>query len=213
MRKTKLLARSCLLLGFCGVIGFSSGSILNLWGDELSSPLRGVDLPLTEVADAKVDSQGRVYVALMFYCRIQVYDRDGNFLFGVHIPTGGGDFQIAIDGSDQIKIAPRRERRILTMTRDGQILDSIDDPDTVQFQQLDNQSEGYVHPRTGDRVEVRGFPICTVVKSSRGHPDVRISTSVLLYPIAGPLPAWLLIWGIPLGLHLRRKHKENTPKD
>jgi len=83
-------------LAICGVLlAFTSG--------ELGRLLAGhVQLPLSGMHTIAVDQSGNVYCASRGYRRIQIYDSEGKFIEGLHIPMSR--FMFYVDADDSLHV-------------------------------------------------------------------------------------------------------------
>jgi hypothetical protein len=80
--------------------------------------------PLGGLRGIAVDSNGRVYLALDAYHRIQVYDRQGDFLEGRVITAAGGTFDIWIDADDCLHVVIARKNLHQVFDLKGELLKS-----------------------------------------------------------------------------------------
>lgn len=86
--KTKYVTRIiAVLFTVIGCIGFFAGALTGLGFDFRN--LDSFELPLGNLRGIAVDSEGNIYCGLQFYSRIQVYDAQGNFIYGkfVNMPV------------------------------------------------------------------------------------------------------------------------------
>jgi hypothetical protein len=80
-----------------------------------------VEFPLTEPRNVAVDSQGRIYVTLVWFGRIQRYSPDGKFERGWDVPVMGF-FTIRTTPEDHVLVASGRKNTLLTFSADGELL-------------------------------------------------------------------------------------------
>jgi hypothetical protein len=79
------------------------------------------EFPLGFPKGITADPQGRIYVGLQFYRRVQQYDRDGNFLTGWSIPTSG-EFRIRTNSSGELEVIAARGDELFRYTPTGELL-------------------------------------------------------------------------------------------
>ena len=97
-----ILAVSALFFGFFGFFF----SISDIYKDVAKLDKQS---PLHEIKGVAVDSQGNLYYGTSQHSAIQVYNNEGNFIYGFSFPTGGaGYFAFYIDDDDYIHIATAR---------------------------------------------------------------------------------------------------------
>lgn len=90
-----------------GIVGFSA----LFWANSIIKDDADFEMPLSMVSDAAVAPDGRIYVGIMPYGRIQVYAADGRFLrsFSVDAPSGS----LCLDAMDAPPI-PIEDPRVQT---------------------------------------------------------------------------------------------------
>ena len=64
--------------------------------------------PLAHLDAIAVDSRGQIYCLSLFYCRVQVFDEEGNFVRGWFVPIPKGLFRMMVDDQDNLRIAARK---------------------------------------------------------------------------------------------------------
>src|SRR5262245_7627752 len=75
-----------------GIVLVFAGLFLTLGASGLSCCLdkpTTTEFPPADPYDVAVDSQGRIYVALIYYGRVQRYSPEGKFETGWHVPVIG----------------------------------------------------------------------------------------------------------------------------
>jgi hypothetical protein len=193
------------VMALIGGASFLSGFVLS--GDMDQSALRTWELPLGNVQGMAVDSQGRIYLALAFYSRIQRYNAEGNFQLGWAAQSGGGPLTIAMQGADTIVVEAGRRHARLLFDADGNLL--AEQPDPGQGS-LPSDDPVVADGPDGSRLALRhGLLSASIVRDSAG-----ITTTVIAGPrylrYLGGVQSWILFaigmitfWG---GLpHLKRR--------
>lgn len=173
-------------------MAFGSGFVFPLLSPKYASFCRRICFPLSDPQDVVVDNRGRIYVALGFYSRVQVYDPNGVFLYGCFVKTGGGVFRIRPNDRDMVDVAAVREKWVYSYNVDGEAA-RIDQDARQVFTEL-----GEAHRTSADnasgrtcRIENRWLnPKIRVIERDRGD-IVEIGTHVLLIPLIGPVPCFL----------------------
>ncbi len=111
-------------LGLCasGLIGAFSGS------DWMPKSVKNRILPdnsrfpLNDVSGFDVDKEGRIYIAIQDYSRIQVYDKSGKFLNGWPVPSGYGIFRIWLK-NNQLNVVTSRTEKHLVYDNKGKLFE------------------------------------------------------------------------------------------
>jgi hypothetical protein len=105
------------LLGNIAV--FSLAWFLFCGGQRLSD----VELPLGSVGDIAVDERHNIFVGMDYYGRIQMYDREGEFVRGWFIPVAPAVLRLQIGEEGTLKVAAMRRDVIYTFSPEGRLLD------------------------------------------------------------------------------------------
>ncbi|MHC4242355.1 MAG: hypothetical protein ACYSU4_08130 [Planctomycetota bacterium] len=183
---------------FIGFIGFVSGFIPYGFVVALDNALDNLDsfeLPLGALEGISVDSEGNIYCGLQFYSRIQVYDADGNFIYGKFIDSAGGSFRIRINQNDQLEVATARNDKFYIFARDGSLVKELSDVGHY-FQVFGESNENGFHNKKLKVIYFRRYDLFgpyIVKKDSSGEEKVIIKTPFHKWLFKGPLPAWLFI--------------------
>ena len=170
-----------------------------------------VEVPQGELETIAVDHQGRIYCGGQFWQRVQVYDRDGNFLYGWPIDASGGAFRLTADPQGRIHVAAARTQKHLVYATDGTLLSEEDLHELPQ----DFQSKTDLTDAVGNRYVIRSphlFP--RVIRIDRdGRPHRVVGTRWYLWLVQGPIPAWpiavvgMLLLAISQNMRRRSGHK------
>ena len=113
----KIISIFARILRYISVIAFAGGGMLV---PHLNIP-NSFEMPLGQLSGLAVDSEGNIYCGSQFYNRIQVYNPNGHFLYGVSLHIGG-PFWIRINSDDQLEVAATRGRYRFTFDKNGKRL-------------------------------------------------------------------------------------------
>lgn len=105
------------LLRYIGFIGFLSGALLVMFDLHLKVP-GSFEIPLGRLRGIAVDTQGNIYCGSQFYERIQIYNPNGEFLYGISIDTSG-IFWIRINSDDYLEVAVARGHKKYIFNKNG----------------------------------------------------------------------------------------------
>ncbi len=200
----KLSACALLLLGCVGWFGGALTSLLKpAW---ISSETQ---LPLGDLESVALDSQGRIYCGLAFYSRIQVYDEQGRFLRGWWVDGGGGMLRLHMAEGDRLEVEAARKNRVFTFDLNGSLIESNQQTET-QRKVSDRLDQLPVTDARGRTYAIRNrFFWPHVVREDQAGRTTVVSTPWYLWPIMGPLPAWIFfaIGLVTLGLTSVRRQQ------
>ncbi len=157
-----------------------------------------IQFPLSYVESMAVDNNGKVFLAIPFYQRIQAYDNEGNFLKGWFIESSGGLFNIWIE-DNLLHVAVSRTNKRLVMDTDGRILDSFDISSFEESQRLTQKGSitGY-NDKDGNRYTFQksSFFPKVLKRSYDDNESVLISDPMHLWMFKAPYPDMLFfVWG------------------
>jgi hypothetical protein len=174
-----------LLLFAVGLAGFS----LPFWFNSLIKDSSAIELPLSMVSDAAVSPDGRVFVGIEPFGRIQIYSRDGRFLrsFSVDFPSGA----VCLDALDAPAM-PIEDRRVHT---DEVIVDGLRVREFWPSRRF--------HCRVDPPVRaVTWWPGAVVIDFADGRPPLRLARAWWHYLVPGFLWSFLIM---NLGIVLWRR--------
>lgn len=204
-----LVAQAVFLVGFAG------------WGAAIAcglgflQPPRSLQMPPGTIGDIELDRQGRIYLALQMYGRVQVYDNSGRFLYGWQVDTAGGTMKMEIRRGTRVNVVAHRVDRQYVYSLAGELLDEKEvDGDYVRRFGDDTPLEEEGPGGSRYRVRWRTF-YPYVTKTSDGKDAVNIlSTPFWLWLMMAPFPTfiWALIGiattlAIVLPRELRKRRK------
>ena len=153
-----------IFLALVGATGFLAGFYLASGADQAA--LRSVELPLSDIQDMAVDSQGRTYLASAFYSRIQRYDAQGRFQLGWAAQSEGGPLTVALKGNDTIVSEAERRGSLLLFDLDGHLL--AERPSTTPTSWPMGESVTAERPDGSHLFLRRGTLSSTIVRDSAG---------------------------------------------
>ena len=175
-----------------GVAAFLLGFACSMLGP--SSPRFGssICLPLSLPEDVGTDESERIYVGLQFYSRIQVYDSNGEFIYGFFAKTDGGRFRMRVERDGSLTIASARTHSIHVYDNTGQLLSSKQNAKETYDQFVSQQPLVNVDSR-GRHYLIRGSVMNPeIVREDRnGHISLRIKTPLWFRPFLGPIPCFI----------------------
>jgi hypothetical protein len=149
-------------------------------------------MPLGDLNGVAVDSSGNVYCGAQFYSRVQKYDRDGHFLFSLHVSGGGGAYRIRVNENDELEVATVRTSTLFRFSPSGEMLEKRQ---RAQHAYADFGIEGERQCRGPDgsvyRIR-RALLFPSVVKTSpSGEQSTVVSVPFHKWLVMGPHPAFL----------------------
>lgn len=97
--------------------------------------------PLSRISGFDIDDNGRIYIAIQDYSRIQIYEQDGNFLSGFFVPSGGGVFHFWIK-DDHINVVTSRTNKHLVFDFRGKLLRDEDISSIGSYKELSKYAAG-----------------------------------------------------------------------
>lgn len=152
------------------------------------------ELPFGDLKGIAVDSKGNIYCGLPPYSRVQVYNKDGKYIYGKFFDSNGGAFRIRINNNDQLEVATARNDKLYVFENSNLI------------NELSNV--GYFYDEFGKAGETRYHDqkqnVTYMIKSallypyvvkrdSLGKENIVIRTSFYKWLFAMPLPSWLFV--------------------
>jgi hypothetical protein len=158
--------------------------------------------PLGRPRNVVADEQGRIYVALQPYARVQVYNKNGSFLFGFFTRAGAGAFFVRIDPDGRLNVATARSDRLHVYDRNGKLLSTKITNGKIYDQLANKRVNGFVD-EAGNRYLVRGplFSPSVYRLDPHGNVTLRIKNLIVLFPLTS---SWLtLAFGASVFLSLK----------
>lgn len=80
--------------------------------------------PIGDPRGLAVDNEGRIYIAIHSYSRVQVYSNEGEFITGWFIEAGGGSFYIWLEDNNHLHVVTSRTDRHDVFNLSGILLKS-----------------------------------------------------------------------------------------
>jgi hypothetical protein len=137
------------------------------------------------------DKEGRIYVGVGFYNRVQVYDDDGDYLFGFFIDCHGGAFVLEVDSDDRLHVFTARGSMHHVYDRRGNLVKTTKDlPRDVYKRHARSRHRRF--DAAGRRYAIRRplwDPTIERVMPS-GRVLLRIRTPFWLFPCIFPVPCF-----------------------
>jgi hypothetical protein len=188
---------------------FPALSLHNILATKFGIDTSHVRFPRISRKGIAVDSKGRIYCAVFFYQRLQVYDRDGRFISGwfAFVPKEVSDLRLITDEHDHIHIISSGSRDVydsnglLISTKRGEDVAGIEESfDTSSSQTQDREGNVY---RIETGLTSYLFPKITKITPA-GLQTTIIQDPWELWALAGPIHTWLLaiLWMLFVGLFL-----------
>jgi len=208
-----LLSVLLLLIGV-GLIGFNRQvSMFMMHSTQRFLFSEKTQFPIANLSGIAIDNEGRTYLAIRAYGRIQVYSSEGDFIKGWFVDTEGGDFNIWIEDDHLIHVCTRMTDRHDVFDSSGQLIENIEitsyDEEKRLFKKAGGLKEQDAFGNTYVIQNRKWFP--KVVKTNLNGLDAPLIKSPyhfwLMYP---PLAAWLifatgLIMTVILGMIIKKK--------
>jgi hypothetical protein len=175
-----------------GGMGFLACPLTSVFGCRLGI-LDSLELPLGQLEGIAVDFEGNIYCGLQSYSRVQVYNPEGEFLYGKFINCSGGAFRIRINEDDQLEVATARNDKLYLSEKDGTIVREwsdvghyFSDFGKTGETRFEDKRENVIYSRRGSLWDAHIFK-----RDSSGQETVIIRTPFHKWVFQGPLPAWL----------------------
>ena len=203
-KKTRYIIRIIgVLFLVVGFVGFLAGPLSHEF-DSFRKVLGSFELPLGDLQGIAVDSEGHIYCGLQFFSRVQAYDAEGEFLYGVFIDSSGGAFRIRINEDDQLEVATARNDKLYLFDKNGNF---VRDWSRVghYFSDFGKAGESrFYDDRERATYFRKGYPLSPYVvkRDSTGRERIIIKTPFQKWVFQGPSPAWFigLIGVVALGI-------------
>ena len=174
---------------------FASGGIFGLLPPSVGRyifPAKS-ELPLGDADGIAVGGSGNIYLAVPVYQRVQVYNRNGDFLKGLHVDTHGGAFCIWTE-NELLHVFISRTEKYLIMDSGGRVSESSEIHSFEEKESLwEKASANRFKDASGNTYifhDSKWFPKVTKTNPS-GKTVALISNPIHFWLLKGPLPAWL----------------------
>jgi hypothetical protein len=178
--KRIVLAGICAVLFAYGWVAFMGQPLAACGGMPFLG--KGFEWPILFTDGAVEDSLGMRYVPHTAAGRIQVYDRDGNFLHGWFVEASGGPFTLHVTEDDKLEVFTVRGNLHLVFSGDGTLLE-----------------EGYYADES--------YPDLPFGPSA----EISLRVAWYLLPLASPLLAWLVGLVGFVGMIILNKYNKMEP--
>ena len=177
-----------------GLVGWLAGFLSDFLPDSLQEVLDSFELPLGDLQGIAVDSQGHIYCGLQFFSRVQAYDAEGEFLYGVFIDSSGGAFRIRTNEDDQLEVATARNDKLYLFDKSGNLVREWSNVGHY-FSDFGKTGESQFYDDKEDTMYFRkGYPFSPYVvkRDSTGQENIIIRTPFHKWVFQGPSPAWFI---------------------
>jgi hypothetical protein len=179
--KKKLNFISIILI-VIGQIGFLGGAIISSRLVEFKR-----ELPLGNTEDIVVSRDGRIFLGLQFYGKIQSYDAKGKFLKNWDVDNSAGAFRLDIC-DDTLLVATARGDLLIKYNVEGKI---IDKQSIRNIYLKHRESNPYVDSFNNLTYKLNHGLLASVTKIENGKSEKIISMPFFLMIFKGPMPAFL----------------------
>jgi hypothetical protein len=208
------------IIGFAilglGVLGWFAGFSISLLDIPRIGPT--YEMPLGDLSGIAVDSSGNIYCGAQFYSRIQKYDSEGRFLFGLRIDASGGGFRFRVNKNDELEVGTSRTDLVYRFSPSGELLERKNDIKHRFFDELGSEGEIQCYEPYNILYKIPTstlFPSVVRITPS-GQTRTVVSVPFQKWLLMGPLPA-ILYWFagmilLAIAYHLEKKRKSN-PKN
>ena len=180
------IAKNIIILPWCFwasvfIFGFLSWFFSNTVG--LSMVSSKARFPLSNIRQIAVDSRGHIYCLSRTYNRIQVFDREGHFINGWFVDSGGKYYRLLIDENDNLQVATKRNATISFFNISGeQVNQSVISDYNKEFG-LEMPTE--VNDLLGDTYKIKGNELRPgVIKKIRSGEETTL--------IKDPFGLWII---------------------
>ncbi len=132
-----------------GLAGFFGLDFLNSRANN-----NNAELPLSDIQGIAVDSLDNIYLGLGIFGKVQIYDKNGNFIKSWDVQSNGGAFYIGISEDDNIAIYSVRADEKNIYDKNGNILSqSKFEIDYLKFE----KSAKIFTSKKGNKYEISGW--------------------------------------------------------
>jgi hypothetical protein len=189
-----IILRVAVIPGVACLLAFLTGLACQLFGDRAPDSIGKVCFPLSQPEDVIVDEQGRIYVALTFYGRVQVYNRDGAFLYGFFAKAWGGPLRLHFDADGRLNVVSKYGH-LHVYDDAGRLLATKDDVEGRLYKQLVHERPRGFRDSNGSSYMIHGAFLNPRVlrRDKHGNITLRIRTPTVMWPLIGPFPCWLML--------------------
>jgi hypothetical protein len=181
-----------------GILGFLAVCIATEMASVWPHAMADWRLPLGELQDVVVDSEGRIYCDSA-YSRVQVYSPAGEFLRGWFVEAYGGPFRLYIDNG-YLDVVTYRGNEHYTYTPDGELV-SHERLTVKEQDDLTKKKSGVSTGPGGTRYRCHRSVLWPYVTktTTNGQTERVVTDPWPLRLISGPLPAFIYaLTGLPM---------------
>lgn len=168
------------LLGLPGIIATMAISSHLIFTDS--------ELPNSGIDGIVVDSSGNIFLGLAGYGKMQVYDKEGNFVRHWPIKSEGGTFKLSLDPENYIEVITARGDKVLTYDEYGKLI--LETGYLCDYSTYDKMYPATsFRTKNGDLYEVNGIVYPTIIKNGNIIEPL-IEQNIILRILQGPWPTW-----------------------
>ena len=179
-----IIGFTLLLVGFTGFFGGALSSLGVLkW-----VPNR-IEFPLAHIGDMDIDRDGNLYVLSRFYGRVQVYDREGEFVGGWFYDAASGEVLIEINDKNEVEVAATAIDTIYVFDVNGELLK------TNEYEEIDSwYSEADIKKHlfdelTGTQYDAKGLVFPRIIQKGTNGENKIGKNAFYLFPFQGAFQA------------------------
>jgi uncharacterized protein YneF (UPF0154 family) len=183
MNYKKLLNFISLILILIGFIGFIGGFVISMRLIEFKN-----EIPLGDIEGILVSKDGRIFLGLQFYGKIQSYDNQGNYIMNWDVTNSGGVFRMDIK-NDTITVATARGDNLIKYDLVG---NKLSQQNISNIYSKFKDSNQFTDNLTSSTYKINNGLFPNITRQKDGKCEKIITMSLLQKIFKGPMPAWLL---------------------
>lgn len=196
---------------FFWITGFFGGALCSL-GVLQWIPDR-IEFPLALVEDLGVSRDGDLFVLVRFYGRIQVYDKNGDFVRGWFFYAPSGKVYMIVNENNTIAVEAYSSDTIYTFNDKGTLLKTNEHKDMYSEYASEENTKHLFNESTGVQYDVEGFVFPKIIQSGpEGETEIG-KNDFYLFAFQGPVQAFALgFTGMFIVSHIDKKRKKKRTK-
>jgi|GEM_PF-3305641 len=161
--------------------------------EKKATALVKTEYPFIDTRGIAVNDQGLIYCGVHFFGVIQVYNLNGEFLYGLKIDAADGDFNFKLDQNDNLIVATVRNDKVFTINKQGEII-SEETNDNAYYEIGEKYKYAFID-KQGNLYQIRNplllFP--HIVKINSNNTEILISISFITLIFLRLFPAFMTV--------------------